>query len=73
MLMVDQLSNKYLLNTFMVYLHALLFYDEHWKIQVEIIDQLSNKYLVKTLVVYLEAEADDQGKNLQIEMTTSTW
>ena len=54
--MIDQLSNKYLLNTFMVYLdsHDTLLDEKGGKLQVEMIDQLSNMYLVKKPVVYLD-------------------
>ena len=44
--MIDQLSNKYLLNSFMVYHDAHLGEDGR-NLQVEMIDQLSNKYLLK--------------------------
>ena len=46
--MIYQLSNKYLLNTFMVYLD-----DQAGDLQVEMIDQISNKYLLDTFMVYL--------------------
>ena len=45
--MIDQLSNKYLLNIFMVYLGHAILGDKGRKLQLEIIDQLSNKYLLK--------------------------
>ena len=47
--MIDQLSKKYLLNTFMVYLghHDAHLDEKGQNLQVEMIDQLSNKYLLR--------------------------
>ena len=54
--MIDQLSTKYLLNTFMVYLHyhdAPIFSLGN-QLQVQMIDQLSKKYLLNTFMAYLD-------------------
>ena len=63
--MIDQLSNKYLLNTFMVYLdsHDTLLDEKGGKLQLEMIDQLSNMYLVIKPVVYLVDVHETESHN----------
>ena len=53
--MIYQLSNKYLLNSFMVYLgyHDAHLGEDGRNLQVEMIDQLSSKYLLNSFMVYL--------------------
>ena len=60
--MINQLSNKYLLNAFMVYLDH---YDKGWTLQVERIDQLSNKYLLNNS--WLRLMTYFQGAGLLVE------